>query len=227
MEVVTSFSLAGYERYGKAFLESARNLPCGVTVYSEDDLPIPHKKLDDPVHLDFLARCRDDPADYRFKAKRFSHKVFAVLASKGKGRLIWMDADVNVFAKVPKAFLDGLMPKGVYTAYLGRKHMHSECGFVMYDRDHQVHEKFMAAWRSLYETDDLFKLTEWHDCVAYDHLRTSLNVPSANISGKDADHPFINSQLGKYMDHFKGNRKKAGRSPRSDLVWSRPEGYWK
>lgn len=229
MEIVTSFSLDGYWRYGKDFLESARNLPCDVTVCSEDDLPVPHKKLDDPAHLAFLRRCPDDPTDYRFQAKRFSYKVFSILASQGKGRLIWLDADVKVFAKVPGKFLDDLMPKGVYTAYLGREKMHSECGFVIYDRSHPAHEKFMSAWRNLYETDDLFKLKEWHDSLAYDHLRTSLNVPSISISGpgKSTHHPFINSPLGKYMDHFKGNRKEKKRSPRGDLSWNRPEAYWK
>lgn len=219
-------SLDGYERYGKRFLESSRNLPC-LTVYSEDDLPIPHKKLDDPVHLAFLERCPPDPLDYRFQARRFSYKTFAVLAaSHSRGRMIWLDADVNVFAKVPEAFLDGLLPKGAYTAYLGRPNMHSECGFVIYDRDHKAHDWFMRSWRRLYETDALFQLPEWHDSFVYDHLRTALNVPAVNISGKAADHPFINSPLGKYMDHLKGNRKQAGRSRPQDLVWRRKEGYW-
>lgn len=189
---------------------------------------MPHVKLDDPVHLEFLSRCPADPADYRFQARRFSYKTFAVLAAKGRGRLIWLDADVNVFAKVPKEFLDGLLPRGMYTAYLGREGMHSECGFVMYDRDHPAHEKFMAEWRKLYETGQLFLLKEWHDSFVYDHLRTTLKVPAVNISGpgKTAHHPFINSPLGKYMDHYKGNRKERGRSSRGDLVWRRPEAYW-
>ena len=227
-EIVTSFSREGYEQYGKRFLESAGNLPYRVTVYSEDDLPIPHKKLDDPAHLAFLERCEPDPPDYRFQARRFSYKTFAVLAAKGRGRLIWLDADVKVFAKVPKDFLDGLLPKGMYTAYLGRERMHSECGFVIYDRDHQAHEKFMSEWRRLYETGQLFLLKEWHDSFVYDHLRTTLKVPAVNISGpgKKSHHPFINSPLGKYMDHYKGNRKKLGRSSRGDLAWKRPEGYW-
>lgn len=228
-EIVTSFSRDGYERYGRDFIESCGNLPYDVTVYSEDDLPIPHKKLDDPVHLEFLKRRPGDPPDYRFQAKRFSYKTFSVLASKGEGRLIWLDADVKVFGKVPAKFLDDFLPKGVYTAYLGREKMHSECGFVIYDRSHPVHEKFMSAWRNLYETDGLFKLKEWHDSFVYDHLRTSLNVPSINISGpgKSAHHPFINSPLGKYMDHFKGNRKEKKRSSRGDLSWNRPEAYWR
>lgn len=194
-------------------------------MYSEDDLPNT-RKLDDPDHLKFLECAPPDPADYRFQSRKFSYKTFAILAAKGRGKLIWLDADVNVFANVPKSFIDGLLPKGAYTAYLGRDDMHSECGFVIYDRDHPAHDRFMQSWRDLYTTGELFNLPEWHDSFVYDHLRTTLNVPSVNISVVKAHHPFVNSPLGKYMDHYKGNRKKRGRSSRSDLVWRRPEAYW-
>ena len=38
---------------------------------------------------------------------------------------------------------------------------------------------------------------------------------------------FVNSELGEYMDHMKGKRKKAGSSARSDLRSEPTVDYWK
>ena len=226
MRVVTCMSTAGYEEYGRRFMETAHHWPYPVTVYSEDDLPVAHKRLDDPAYLRFTQDA-DATHDYRFQARRFSHKVFAVLdAARAGGRMIWIDADTVAFKDIPKEFLACLLPPGKHIAYLGREKMHSECGFVLYDCDKLG--EFFAKWRDLYVTGDIFDLPEWHDSYVFDHLREKLKIPSENISGpgKRAHHPFINSPLGKYLDHMKGNRKERGRSPRSDLVWRRPEAHW-
>ena len=39
-------------------------------------------------------------------------------------------------------------------------------------------------------------------------------------------HPLINTELGKWMDHMKGDRKTAGKSKRSDIMVNRKEDYW-
>jgi hypothetical protein len=44
---------------------------------------------------------------------------------------------------------------------------------------------------------------------------------------KGEGHPFINSDLGKYFDHLKGDRKKQRKSKLGDLVIKRNEEYWK
>jgi hypothetical protein len=52
---------------------------------------------------------------------------------------------------------------------------------------------------------------------------------SHNLSGPHSGttHPFINSDLGRYMDHLKGKRKSSGKSRSSDLKTARPEAYWR
>lgn len=226
IRIVTCMSGKGYELYGRRFMETVHHWPFPVTVYSEDDLVIPHERLCDPSHMKFLEG-DDQTQDYRFQARRFSYKVFSILeAAKKGGILVWIDADTVAFQDIPEQFLRELI-EGVQIAYLGRENMHSECGFVMYDCDKLG--EFFERWRNLYETGDIFKLKEWHDSYVFDHLRTSMKIPCRNISGpgKKAHHPFINSPLGKYIDHLKGNRKLRGRSSRSDLVWQRPEGHWR
>lgn len=221
MKVITSMSMTGYEDYGKRFLETAHHWPYPVTVYSEDDIPVPHRPL---AQREMDSRI----LDWRFQWNRFAYKVYSILdaAQDYAGRLIWIDADTVAFRDIPAKFLDDLLPKGKWIAYLGREHMHSECGFVIYDCSKLG--PFFAAWRDLYESGGIFKLKEWHDSYLFDHLREKMKIPCENISGpgKTAHHPFINSPLGKYLDHMKGNRKDMGRSSRADLVWQRPEAYW-
>jgi hypothetical protein len=85
----------------------------------------------------------------------------------------------------------------------------------------------------MYSRDDIFKHKEWHDSYIWDILRRqfqdrckfyNLN-PLAQTDAK-AGHPFINSELGKYMDHLKGDRKDTGKSKPSDLKVQRNERYW-
>jgi hypothetical protein len=39
-------------------------------------------------------------------------------------------------------------------------------------------------------------------------------------------HPLINTKLGQWIDHMKGDRKTLGKSKSSDIMVKRKEGYW-
>ena len=39
-------------------------------------------------------------------------------------------------------------------------------------------------------------------------------------------HPLINTVLGKWIDHMKGDRKTTGKSLPKDIMVKRKEGYW-
>jgi hypothetical protein len=88
-------------------------------------------------------------------------------------------------------------------------------------------------WQVLYTQDKLFNLEEYHDSYLFWHLlkQHDLVKESFNISEghphKPGVHVFINSPLGKYMDHLKGSRKKQGKSKASDIYSKRNERYWK
>ena len=180
----------------------------------------------------------DGDYGYRMDAVRFAHKVFALIhcaLSIDADVLFWLDADTVTFADVPLSLLDQALPEDAYTSYLGRPHTYSECGFVGYALNHPRHQEFMAFWQQLYLDDSLFELPEWHDSFVYDVIRKTFeeklaDFQSYNIAGRDApsDHPFINSVLGQYMDHLKGDtRKDDGRSFKDDLVVKRDEDYWR
>ncbi len=173
---------------------------------------------------------------FRWDAIRFAHKVYALVhgaQSIPVDVLFWVDGDTRSFADIPMEFLDQLVPSQMYSCYLGRKGKYTECGFVGYNRNHPQHVPFMQAFQSLYDTDSLFNQQEWHDSFLYDILRKRFetqgmlnNNLSAHMEIKEG-HPFVNSSLGSYMDHLKGDRKTTGKSKRSDLIVRRDEPYWK
>ena len=93
----------------------------------------------------------------------------------------------------------------------------------------------MEFWRQLYLGDSLFEVPELPDSFVYDMIRKTFegklaDFTSYDIAEKDtpSDHPFINSVLGGYMDHLKGDdRKQMGKSPEDDLMIKRDEEYWR
>ena len=92
----------------------------------------------------------------------------------------------------------------------------------------------MDEWERLYVTDEVFKLLEWHDSFVFWHLtkkyqkQKSVKVNDIGYwKGVRGHHVFVNSELGLYMDHMKGKRKKIGSSALNDLKVQHTVDYWK
>lgn len=171
---------------------------------------------------------------YRWDAVRFSHKCFTIFdAAKrcGADVLCWLDADVLVFQDIPPNFIDGLVPEDRLLGFLKRPGC-SECGLVAYNLRHPAIESFFTAFKSLYTNDTLFREREYHDSWLFDVVRRRFEKRGhkthdiAGGLGVRAGHVFINSPLGRYMDHMKGGRWAAGSSSVDDLIVARPEAYW-
>lgn len=173
---------------------------------------------------------------FLWEAVRFAHKSFCVshaTLNSSTDLVVWLDADVVTHSPVPYEFIESLHKTGHYTSFLGRQQIYPECGFVIYNTKHPINEMFMKDWQDLYNHDKLFNLEEYHDSYLFWHLLKKHNLidQSFNISEghphRPGIHVFINSPLGKYMDHLKGARKKQGRSKASDIYMKRDERYWK
>jgi hypothetical protein len=176
--------------------------------------------------------------DMRFDAVRFAHKVYAIgaaAAAAWSGQvdadvLVWLDADTVTHAPVDAGWLDGLIGDADVACLL-RDQKYTECGFVMIRLNEAGHD-LMRRWVGLYETGALFRLAEWHDSFAFDHVRREMEAAGAltvaSLSGAAAhrNHPFVAGPLGERMDHLKGPRKAVGRSRPGDLIAPRPEPYW-
>lgn len=256
MAVVTSCSASGWKEYGRRFFDSFLEYwPKAIPLYvvSEDDLQLPDGERHVFLRLEheFLERHKDNlraqgrvqmPGDVRWKANspdynfrydafRFSKKVFAIqMASRRPkhGVLFWVDADVVTHAAVPMEFLDWIMPRDKAIACLDRgETYHSECGFVGYNLDHDLGPQFIDEFANLYASDEVFRLQEWHDSWVFDWLRRRLGTPTSRIAHCSRHQPFINSKLGRYMDHLKGSTKKLGRSPERFLETNRDVPYFR
>jgi hypothetical protein len=174
---------------------------------------------------------------FRWNAVRFAYKVFSVALCANNissGWMIWIDADTHTHSPVPVDWLSKVCPESAMISYLGRgEKYHSECGWVAYNLDHPETRNFIADFVNMYNTDRIFKEQEWHDSYIWDLVRRkykdnheffNLN-PSYNDKGL-AGHPFINSELGLFMDHAKGDRKTLGHSKPKEVVSHPDHPYW-
>jgi hypothetical protein len=179
----------------------------------------------------------DPKKAFRWNAVRFAYKVFSVALCANNissGWMIWIDADTDTHSPVPLQCLEKVCPSTAMISYLGRgEKYHSECGWVAYNLDHPETRNFIADFVNMYNTDRIFKEQEWHDSYIWDLVRRkykdnheffNLN-PSYNDKGL-AGHPFINSELGLYMDHAKGDRKTLGHSKPKEVVSHPDHPYW-
>lgn len=152
---------------------------------------------------------------FRHDAYKFSKKVFAiklVADTLPGGRLIWLDADTVTMDHIPRDLLERMPPTGSAIACLLRGQYHSECGFVGYDLDNPATRTFLDKFAEIYSSGEVFKLPEWHDSWVFDFVRKRLQTPTWGIpfASRGAGHPFVFSELGKYIDHLKGARKDNG-----------------
>lgn len=176
---------------------------------------------------------------FRWQAVRFCFKVFSIqhaAAITNSDRLIWLDADTVTHSPVPEEWLTKVCPDGYLASYLGRTdRYHSECGWIGYNMHDPLTKPFIESLAKLYISDELFNYPEWHDSFLWDVIRKryrdelkaqfyNLN-PNPDTKGL-AGHPFINSELGLYMDHMKGKRKSYGHSKGKEVIMHRDHPYW-
>jgi hypothetical protein len=202
---------------------------------------------------DFVERHRNNPLahgqagppdvfnpkkQFRWNAVRFCYKVFATALCAEQtpnGWLIWLDADSHTHSPVTADWLASVCPVNSLASYLGRgEKYHSECGWVAYNLDHPATQQFIQDFVNMYISDDIFKEREWHDSYIWDIVRKQYQTqhhffnlnPSVDDKGL-AGHPFINSELGRVMDHVKGKRKDQGHSKAKEVVLHQDNPYWK
>lgn len=199
---------------------------------------------DNPRHtgkIDKKGNLVQQGENFKLDAVRFSFKSYAITHAAltiDCDWLIWLDADVRTFNDIPMSLLLDTCPSGYYSSHLGRLNKFSETGYVTFNLRHQINQKFMQHWRQLYDNDQLFDLNEYHDAYVYTYLKDLYEqshaikffnlTPPAVLTAKSArGHPFINSILGQYMDHLKGDRKKTGHSGVKQLINNLNIDYWK
>lgn len=250
--VITSFTEQGYQVYGKAFIESFKKYwpkDVKLVVYYEGD------NLRDDWHFieeveglqDWMEAISKFPMmkgdlgdgtyEINLDAGMVRKSFMQAHACKVYGgKVFWIDADVITHSHVPEHFLDTMLPDNKFCCYLGRDEWefpkYTESGFLGFNTEHPLFPNFFGAYLAVFKSGMIFTLEGWHDCYGFDAARLAfknfdgefINL-AAHLVPDSTMHPFVNSELGKYMDHRKGNRKTS-RTKKEELVVERPEPYW-
>jgi len=191
-------------------------------------------------------RPRDHHKTFKWDAVRFSNKVYAVFdaCERAEDWCVWIDADTYVHSPWSHEEFSSILPDHVWLTYVGRgksSQTWPECGFYGLKVSDAKCRQFVANFRYMYENANIgiFKLEEWHDSYVFGHVLDKFKqmYPDMYDYTKDmvlkqastggGGHPLINTVLGKWIDHLKGDRKRLQKSKRSDLTTKRPEKYWK
>ena len=245
---ITSFNWAGYQKYGKRFIETwLEYWPRSIrlTVYYEGpefdgfDFPagISWRPIEEVEFLtDFLDNLRfpimqgivGDSYDINFDARQSRKAFMEVHAARTYGgKVFWLDADAVTTKHVPESFLDQCLPDDKFCCYLGRDGWYfTESGFIGFNADHPIAGMFFKNYLHLFITGVIFTQQWWHDCIGFDCTRflASKNghegefVNLAAHVPKGTMHPHCNAVCGEYLMHLKGNRKETGALKEGDLI---------
>jgi len=180
----------------------------------------------------------------RFSHKSFA--IFGAARRQPADGLFWLDGDMRFLADLPLELLGELLPADCLVSCLERsknaeiglellpttrrarlvrrRGKHPECSFVGYNLRHPAIGEFLADFEAMYTEDRLFEEREFHDSYLFDRVRERYAERGhathdiADGIGREASHVLLNSRLGRYMDHMKGERKVEGSSRESDRL---------
>jgi hypothetical protein len=249
--VVTSFTEAGYQKYGKNFIEGFRKfMPENVKLvvyYEGTNLRDGWKSINEVANLQNWLRviapfqlfsgALFDQYDIRYDAR--TNRVIFIqnhALRTFKGKVFWMDGDTHFHAPVPESFFDEVLPDDKLCCYLGREGWYdSETGFIGFNYKHPACENFLKIEENTLFSGIIFAQHAWWDMVVFDWSRKCFISQDPLLKDAFIDmaadlpratmHVYVNSVLGKYFDHLKGNRK-GKTSLKEDLIAERPEPYW-
>ena len=191
-------------------------------------------------------RPRDWHKKFKWDAIRFANKTYAVYDACAKHKdkwVVWMDADTFVHSNWTYEDFMKLLPNNKWITYVGRgkgSQTWPECGFYGLNMKDIICQDFINEFERVYEDAEngIFKLEEWHDSFVFGNILNAMRdyypqvldysaemyITTAKTGG--GGHPLINSELGKWIDHMKGNRKNTKKSLKKDLMIDRTEAYW-
>lgn len=183
--VCTSFNWAGYQRYGKRFIETWKEYwspLIRLVVYYEgdefDDFQFEGGMSWRPIEeVEFLRGYLDslrfplmhgivgDRYDINFDA-RMGRKSFiqAHTARTYGGKVFWIDADCVTTQHVPESFLDDCLPDEALCCYLGRDGWYfTESGFIGFNMNHPLASRFFKNYLHTFITGTIFAQSPQHN----------------------------------------------------------------
>jgi hypothetical protein len=191
-------------------------------------------------------RPRDWNKKFKWDAVRFANKTYAVYdaCERSNDWCVWMDADTYVHSDWTYEQFIKLLPDTSWITYVGRgkgSQTWPECGFYGLNLNDSVCKRFLDEFERVYEDAEhgIFEMEEWHDSYVFGQIVNQMKQIHPNVLDYSAEmylkeaktggggHPLINTVLGKWIDHMKGDRKNVGKSKSTDIMVKRKESYWK
>lgn len=256
--VVTTFNKSGYDEYGFKCISSYLDYwpdNSKLFVYAEDiNIKENHKikiiNINDLSNLtEFknknknikeLNGYKTEEYNFLYDFVKFSHKSFVMfdaIKNLTTDWIIWLDGDTISHSPIDDKFFS-IFDTNALALFLERENMFSETGFLAFNRRHPKILKYLKLAELQYNAtmvlNDSYYNSGYTDCHIFDYVRKKMFIDDGvyfkNVSNDLTDkHPFINSILGNYMDHLKGQRKITGKSRSIDLTNTnlKSHNYWR
>ena len=234
--VYTTFSPSDYSIYGKRFIHTFLEYwPPDIKLYIYYE-GTPEIVNDRVVWIDFYKECYEQidfvkrglsirqDSFYR-GAARFSYKAFTIIKHLEKNidrYNIWLDGDCITVKNVTTEWLHTLKSGTSCVSVLMRNTRAIESGFILTDNHHLDYNTFLSNYASIYRTDEIYKLPEWHDGYILTYVIKRFRIPYFDLSPNNQYreiHPFSAGVLGEYLDHLKGPRKTDVGSKERSIFW--------
>ena len=223
MRVISTVHKQGWEVYGERWLEGLKFWPKDTEfiLYAEGfDLDNPRVECRRIEAVPRAAAFKRRYEHYKavwwmWDVVRFSNKVFASYDALHdyQGLALWLDADCITYKRIPKGYVEKMLPQGHYLAMYKRIGTSTETGFVIRDCSNPNHCAFMEMWVRWLESDAFKTLPQWCDAYLMDltvrRFEKEGLIRTHSLSGEfDKDmHPMAKTDIARYIDHLKGNRK--------------------
>ena len=225
---VTTFNKKLYDSFAYRFMNTY-NWNFDLSVYSEDKLDLDKGQF---IDMNEIADCtafvdrnkHKEVKRFNWDAVRFCYKVYAwadfiLNRSDGYSGVIWIDSDSVFYKPIDQHWLEkNIHRDGTMMSYLGRpKSYYTETGFIYFNLEHPDTKDYVAECKRVYDSDDIYKMKQFHDCWVMDRTREKFEkerkMKTYNLGDGQSGHVQARSVLGKVYDHTKGKRKVTGRSP--------------
>lgn len=224
IKIVSTFSDAGYEEYGRNFIESCRQYlskDITLTLYVDNVKIVPDSNMEIlsydsyiPEMKFFKERHKDKPVhSFIYDGVKFAYKSYAMChASKQNDCdiLIWLDADTVLQSYIDSKYLLQFLKPNKFAGYIGRKGA-PETGFIIFDLSNPNANIFFDTFKRYYDTDEVYQLSEYHDAFVFKHLIDKFEseklLEGINlIEGQKVKHP-LNFLFDSNIIHYKGEHK--------------------
>lgn len=167
--------------------------------------------------------------DFNDRIKIFSKKAYSVIhafENLDADRIIWVDADVITFNKIPIEFLENLCPNDTLATFMGVNHhkikgdtssplmFSAETGFFIVNKNHPGFKEFSNRYKEYYNRKLTNNLRRFYDGEVFGAVVQEFKdkykfFDLSTTTSKQAKSPLKYTELGqKYIRHYKSKHSK-------------------